>query len=178
MDGGLLHRLANICKDFYTLTTIDYLFIYAGAKSEWRIEQPQNVQSSSMRINRCYGLIEGLQKYAPEQEDTIISKVINDILKNEEVFENERNALAEGIKSITQKTKVQGLQLEPLLSSLACSLANSGCAREVAKLTSAEARLDWVVHDDFSDTEGAPTGLSIHRDGTQAPSRFYLPSFR
>jgi hypothetical protein len=153
VDQSLLHRLANTCKDYYVIRTIDDLFIYAGAKPEWWT-QPAPESYSSQRIARFYGWVAGINANAPRQFATVITGVIRSILGNSQVPENERNAVAGAAQQLKAKESGEGgIQLEPLLATLVRVLAKDGLAREVAVVTSAEARLEYRSGDRWNDVD-------------------------
>lgn len=149
MDDGVLHRLSIICKDFYTLNSIDNLFIFAGAKSEWLVFEPKSTPNTSQRITRCYGWFEGLRIYAPQLENQILTSVITDVCQNTAIPEALRTALHDGLSSMTNKTPKIELELEQLLATLVRALASSGLAREVAVVTYATPQLIWNNNDNF-----------------------------
>jgi hypothetical protein len=170
MDDGLLHRVANLCKGFYTVNEIDSLFIYAGAKAEWRIDDSQTLDlpnspfhNSSVRFRHFYSWVEGIKAKSPTDFDKLTSKVILEVSSNEQIPESERNYLCKALGAIEEvaRTSGEGIDLEALLSTLARALKNSGHAREVAILAGAEPHLDWFSRDSFSDTDNYYLTLAI-----------------
>jgi len=146
VEQGLIHRLANICKNFYVIRTIDDLFIFAGAENGWRVELPPDSYSSD-RHKTFYGWVEGIKRNAPQQLDSIMIKVLKEVVNNSIIPDSERNPLREALMDIGADLEDKGIQLEPLMSTLARMFAKEGLAREVAVLTASDAHFEWQDSD-------------------------------
>lgn len=91
LDVGLVRKIALICKDHYSIRTIDDLFIFAGADPSARREPHQT--HGSQRMDRVYGWIDGLQASAADRAHEIVIGVATQIADNEEVAADERSFL-------------------------------------------------------------------------------------
>jgi hypothetical protein len=153
MDEGFVRRLANLCKDHYVIRQIDDLFIYAGADRRWSSETNEQTYGSQ-RVQRFYEWVDGIKQQAPDQLNDILEKVALEISRNDAVPKRDRDIITDALIALEQAEMAeQGIQLEPLLSTLARVLANDGLNREVAILISAKPRLEWVNHDRFADAD-------------------------
>ncbi|MHB1356891.1 MAG: hypothetical protein ACYCZF_13065 [Anaerolineae bacterium] len=153
MEQGILHRLANLCKDYYVIREINDLFTYAGANDEWWIQQPIG-KYSSQRVERFFGWIEGIQTNSPKQMTGIFDKVMKNIIANTKIPEAVRDTVREAYQQLQEpEQEDKGIQLDPLLATLAKVLSAEGLARELAVVTSAEVRFEWESHDNFGDVD-------------------------
>ncbi len=159
MHSGLIRRLAVICKDCYTIRTIDDLFIYAGADPRWRLEPLEH--QGSQRMNHFYSWVDGVQHNAPEKFDAILLKVANEIALNKYVMDSEREAVKRALAGVPTVVVPQGFELEALLATLARVLKEQGLNRELAVLTYADARIEVREQDRFDDAQPYALILSI-----------------
>ncbi len=145
MDDGLLLKIALLCKNYLVLRTIDLLFLTGGAKRQWW-QTPEGVYSSE-RVERAYGWIEGIQHHAPQQLESILLKVIEQLVHNDDIPENERQWLQKQQIASTPTVDDDHIALEPLLATVVRLLSDDGKSREVAILAHAKAKLIWTDHD-------------------------------
>lgn len=138
MDTGIIHRLATLCKDYYVIRTIDDLFIYAGANHAWRLEPL--IDNTGERKGRFYGWVQGIQQHAPDKFDIIMNRVAVEITRNDDVPEKDREAVKASLKTLDDHEQYEP-DLDPLLSTLARTLANEGLNRELAVLVNAQPEL-------------------------------------
>ena len=75
-----IHNLGNLCKSCY-IAEIDNLFIYAGAKKDWRRDVPREI--SSQRMHRLNEWVEGIKdKASKELSDSILRRFAEFLFKN------------------------------------------------------------------------------------------------
>ena len=78
----LIHNLGNLCKGCY-IAEIDKLFIYAGAKKDWRRDLPRDIGSE--RMHRLNEWVEGIKDNASkETSDSILRHFSEFLLTNED----------------------------------------------------------------------------------------------
>jgi hypothetical protein len=166
VNQAVLHRLANICKDYYVIRTIDNLFIYAGAQQDWCVAAEGNYNSD--RIRKFYGWIQGITQHAPKKLDPIIVKVMQEIVENESVSDDERNAINQILQELTTEEQDQGIQLEPLMATLVRFLVKDGLTLEAGVLTASEAYFEWHSRDQLQGVDcyglvfAVPLGVFTH----------------
>ena len=105
-NTGLIRRIAVICKDYFTLNTIDDLFIYAGAQETWRVDFDEQV--GSMRMQHVNEWVEGLKQWTDDSNASeIIRKVVLQILDECELDEPSRKFLERAIAGSKQWSDVE-----------------------------------------------------------------------
>lgn len=90
-DPGLVRKIAVLCKDHYTLQTIDDLFIFAGASPDNRGSIARG--QGSQRMDRVYEWVAGLEEQVPDRVVSIIAGVAAQLASSEEVPESDREFL-------------------------------------------------------------------------------------
>ena len=95
MNKGLLHKIAVLGKDYYSIRTIDDLFIFSGADPYYWIE-PKS-QHESQRICHVYGWIEGIEKNAPDLLQKIVEKIALQMINNENIPDSDKQFLRDNI---------------------------------------------------------------------------------
>gem|GEM_PF-1865253 len=165
MDQGLLRRLANLCKTYYVNRTIDDLFFYAGADRSWWV---QVNMGEGERVTRFYGWVEGIKTQAPDQLPRIVEQVSQSILQNESIPSRDKEALRSTLPVVEEEPEDDGtIKVEPLLSTVARMLAQSGRAREVAVLASSKADLSLLGREDW-------TYIDHYRLALRIPYKLYV----
>ncbi len=152
---GNLYWLAFICKNYYSKGTIDNLFLVSGANPDWRVPITQELTTGSERMDVFFSWHDGIREKAPQQFAGIFSKFAASISNNREVPDAQRDIarrLAEELEKAA-KAGARGILLEPLLSTLSRILARENLIKEVAIVTGAAARLDWINSDRFGPDE-------------------------
>jgi hypothetical protein len=108
MNSGFIRKIAVLCKDFYTLRTIDDLFIYAGADSFWpevmsyrpTEEHPNFVKTGSERMDAVYFWIGLIQEYEPSSLNQILAGVAEQLIDHEGIKETDKNFLRRQLANV------------------------------------------------------------------------------
>ena len=66
MDSGVVHKLAVLAKDYYSIRTIGDLFLVSGAEP---VSQVPSRSHGSQRMDAFYGWIEGMREHYPDHLD-------------------------------------------------------------------------------------------------------------
>ena len=93
MDSGIIHKLAVLGKDYYSIRTIGDLFLFAGADSALLKESPPAPSYGSQRIEAFYRWVEALKAQGSDQLDRVLEGVIAQMVENEQIPESDRNFL-------------------------------------------------------------------------------------
>jgi len=91
MNGGFIHKIAVLGKDFYSIRTIDDLFIFAGADPNWWEDPGKDY--GSQRMDHVYGWVEGLNRNAPHQLEQILKGVAVQMAENTEISDTDKDFL-------------------------------------------------------------------------------------
>lgn len=97
MDTGLIAKLSDLCSKYYTLKTIDDLFLYAGADATWWSAPATPLNGE--RRTRFRGWVEGIQQRAPEHLDMVVLRVANEIAGNNDVPEQDRKRVQQAVET-------------------------------------------------------------------------------
>lgn len=90
-NKGLIHKIAVLGKDYYSIARINDLFLFAGADMSWW-EEPTNADTiSSTRMHRVYGWINGLELHAKSEANKILMGVAQQLIENEQIPEADRH---------------------------------------------------------------------------------------
>jgi hypothetical protein len=88
VNAGLVRKIAVLCKDYYSLRTIDDIFVFAGAEpNDWA--EPSR-DFGSQRMDQVYGWVEGLSAAAPTSLDEILVGVTSQLAENEAIPAGDR----------------------------------------------------------------------------------------
>ena len=99
----LVHKLAVLGKDYYTIATIGDLFVFAGADRTW-VGEPDDSQASQ-RMAAFYGWINGISAAAPNELHRVIEGVADQVADNTDVPEGDRAFLRRQLESLrTERT--------------------------------------------------------------------------
>ena len=105
-NTGLIRKIAVICKDSYTINTIDDLFIFAGAQEAWRVDFQEQV--GSMRMQHVNEWVEGLKQRTDDvRASEIIRNVVMQILDECNLDEPSRKFLERAIAGSKQWSDVE-----------------------------------------------------------------------
>lgn len=85
---GFLRKIAVLGKDYYSLRTIDDLFIFAGADPGDRME-PEAPQGSE-RMDRVYGWARGIEARSPGRLNDVLVGVAAQMVDNTDIPEGDR----------------------------------------------------------------------------------------
>lgn len=94
----LVHKLAVLGKDYYTIGTIGDLFVFAGADRTW-VGEPDDSQASQ-RMAAFYGWINGISAAAPHELHRVIKGVADQVADNTDVPEGDRAFLRRQLESL------------------------------------------------------------------------------
>lgn len=94
MDSGVIHKLAVLGKDYYSIRTIGDLFLCSGAEPVY-YEPSQSY--GSQRMDVFHGWVEGLREHCPGQLDQILQGVIAQMTENEAIPEGDRDFLRRAV---------------------------------------------------------------------------------
>jgi len=100
MDTGLVQKIAVLGKDYYTIATITDLFIFAGAMPDWWVEPARG--GGSARMHHVFGWVEGIERHAPDQVDSILEAVVVQLLENEYIPDPDKNFLRRKVQMAEQ----------------------------------------------------------------------------
>lgn len=95
MNSGIIHKLAVLGKDYYTIRTIDDLFLFAGAD---QVYQDPSQSHGSQRMDNFYGWVEGLKTRSPGKLDEVLHGVVSQMIESEAIPETDRNFLRRTIE--------------------------------------------------------------------------------
>lgn len=112
-DNGLIRKIAVICKDYYTLSTIEDLFIYAGSDESWCVSLEERY---GQRMQYVYELVEGLKTYTDSgNASRIVKNVVLQILDQHSLPEADIKFLQRAIEGEDkiQQTPATGSSLIP-----------------------------------------------------------------
>ena len=100
----LVHKLAILGKDHYTISTIGDLFVLAGADRTW-VGEPDD-SHASQRMAAFYGWINGISSAAPDELHRVIKVVAVQVADNRDVPEGDRAFLRRQLESLrTERTE-------------------------------------------------------------------------
>lgn len=114
MDSGVIHKLAVLGKDYYSIRTIGDLFLCSGAEPVYR-EPSQSY--GSQRMDVFYGWVEGLKEHYPEQLDQILQGVIAQMTENKAIPEGDRDFLLRAVARPPAAAAADPLTQQPLVLS-------------------------------------------------------------
>lgn len=92
MNRGFVHKIAVLGKDFYSIRTIDDLFIFAGADPNWWKEPDRGY--GSQRMDQVYGWVQGILQNAPEHIERPLSGLAIQIAENPQVPQDDKAFLS------------------------------------------------------------------------------------
>lgn len=78
-----------MCKDFYTLSTIDDLFLFSGASLKWW-QEPVDLKLNGERMKQVYGWIEGINNNDSLQLNRILEGVAIQMIENEFIDDSDK----------------------------------------------------------------------------------------
>ena len=105
----LVHKLAVLCKDHYTIGTISDLFVFAGADPTWGRGEPDD-SHASQRMAAFYGWINGIRSAAPNELHRVIKGVAVQVAGNTDVPEGDRAFLRRELESLRTERTAKELQ--------------------------------------------------------------------
>lgn len=105
MNSGLIHKLAVLGKDYYSIRTINDLFLFAGAE---QVYQDPSQSHGSQRMDNFYGWVEGLKVQCPDKLKEVLHGVISQMIENDAIPETDRNFLR---RTIERPSAVVSIQL-------------------------------------------------------------------
>jgi len=109
---GLKQKIAVLCKDYYTIRTIDDLFMFSGCEEEWRLDLPK--EHESMRMNRAFQWFVGIENYAPDKEIDILKNLCTFLIENNEILKKDKEQLEILLKSEHISYQTKNLDLDNL----------------------------------------------------------------
>lgn len=94
IDEGLVRKIAVLSKNHRVLRTINDMFIFAGAKPDWKLNShPRNIEHGSQRMDRVYEWVEGLRRNAPSEANNIVEGVVKQLIEDEDIPKKDRSFL-------------------------------------------------------------------------------------
>lgn len=131
VSTGLKQKIAVLCKDYYTIRTIDDLFMFSGCEEEWRLDLPE--EHESMRMDRVFQWFVGIENYAQDKEISIVEKLCKFLITNDDIHKDDKEQLEILLKSehISYQTKNLDLDnLHPKVREIAGKLFQDGHFRQ------------------------------------------------
>jgi uncharacterized protein (TIGR02391 family) len=128
---GLKQKIAVLCKDYYTIKTIDDLFMFSGCEDEWWLDLPE--EHGSMRMDRVFQWFAGIENYAQDKEIDILKTLCDFLRTNDKIPKSDKEQLEVLLKNehISYLTKNLDLDnLHPKVREVAGKLFQDGHFRQ------------------------------------------------
>lgn len=133
LSSQLRYTIGLVCKGYFSVKSIDGLFIYSGCNQDWWVEP--KYKANSVRENQVNGWFEGIQQHAPEREVEIAKGVCARILGDPYLYDNYRQAIEMVLAEITgarhpSRLTTSLLSLHPKVIAAASKLFDDGHYQE------------------------------------------------